>query len=685
MKKQVLSLVTAVALCLGLVCTSALASTDGTEVERTEAVSVLSGLGIVDIGNYQPNAVLTRAQFCKLAVLAEGHGDQVKSAYRTLFSDVPATSEAAPFIHLAYEEGLISGYSNGSFGADAPVTVSQTVAAVLCLLGYSSDDIGPFWPEDYMTKASALGLLDDMTKTADQSLTQGDAVLLLYRLLHQTSKDGKDFIANLAAATEQSVVILDNDAEADDGTLHTAQVYSSSGQVAYYEQDMAISDGLVGRRGTLLLNTSGQICGFLPDSNTYKVLSLVSTAADRITDANDKFYLISSSTTVVADGEKQTYGNCWYDLDSRDVTLFYSDAGSIDLIVAADGEKYKGVTLTGYYENAVPNSTAPTTVTLLGIDLPVADGAVKSLSQFKVGERMTVVLNGAGAVTAAYSTSEKRADVYGVLGTTGTEKTQITLTNGLIAVGALTNGNTTASTLKGCLVRVNSSGVGKLTVSKPTGRSVSAPLNVQAKTLGSLPLAEDVKLYDRVGASLVAQVELEDILDAVVPASQIECVITNDAGAVSVLLLKDVTGNAYTYGVLHAGVQEGGEGNMTYTNNTVCVENSEGTTAALITGTRVTDGTLGGVAESGEGKIAGIVTLTTVRNVSRSDLSDLDGTSYVVLDGVRVPISDKVQVYNTSTQQWTTLSVAKSFTDSFTVYYSGKLGEDARVRVIYAN
>lgn len=54
----------------------------------------------------------------------------------------------------------------------------------------------------------------------------------------------------------------------------------------------------------------------------------------------------------------------------------------------------------------------------------------------------------------------------------------------------------------------------------------------------------------------------------------------------------------------------------------------------------------------------------------------------MVLDGVRVPISDEVQVYNADNGTWITLSQAKAYTDTFTIYYSGTLGTDAVVRVI---
>ena len=74
-----------------------------------------------------------------------------------------------------------------------------------------------------------------------------------------------------------------------------------------------------------------------------------------------------------------------------------------------------------------------------------------------------------------------------------------------------------------------------------------------------------------------------------------------------------------------------------------------------------------------------VVTLTQSEDVARSSFDREDA---VVVAGVRVPISDDVQVYNTDNSTWITLSQAKAYTDTFTIYYSGTLGTDAVVRVI---
>lgn len=674
----------AAALCLGLLAGVSLpvgaAYSDVSDSSLTEAVAVLSSLDIISgfsDGSFHPSEGLTRAQVCKLAILAEGHGGAVQSsAYRSLFSDVSSASWAAPYINLAYEEGLISGYGNGQFGPDDPVTCGQAVTILLHLLGYSDSDIGPFWPEDYMTKAASLGLLDGVSATADQTLNRGQAALMIYRMLRLETAQGKDYIEALCSGTLSEAVLLDTDAESDDGTLHTAQVYAG-GNISYYEQSTALSGDLVTSRGTLLLNSSGKACGFLPNDTVHKTVSIGSAEASGITDASGATYAISSKTNLVLSDEISVYGDSFYELDScPTATLYYSSSGSIDLVVASDSIQYSGVALTGLYEAATPNTASPTKITLLGIELEVADTAT-GLSGFAVGDRMTVVLDGSGKVAAAYPTSEKNLTMVGVLESVENNKGKVALSCGLTATGTLSGG----TSLVGSLVTVSNSGLGKLSVYEVGSYKGSGELNKAARALGNVPLADNVKLYDRVGNSTVTEVELDDIQTATVASSKILYTATDDAGKISVVLLNNATGNAYIYGILHTGTQSGGSDELTYTNNTVAVENSSGTSEYYITGTSgIKNKSVGGIALTWEKKTAGVVTPKSSASIARAAF---DGDDAVTVDGMRVPISADVQVYNSDTQTWTTLAAAKAYASTFTVYYSGILGTDAVVRVLF--
>ena len=676
MDRKWLSLTLAAALSLSLLTLPAAAAATG---DVNEAVAVLSGLNIISgypDGLYHLDDGLTRAQFCKLAVLAEGHGDQAAaSAGRTLFSDVSGSGWAAPYIGLAHEEGLMTGKGDGTFGPDEPVTLEQAVTVCLRLLGYTEADIGPFWPEDYIAKARKVGLLEGLSAQAGQALTRGQAALLLDNLLQLPDTQGKTFGLSLGSSWVEDAVLLDNDAEAADGSLHTAQVYAN-GSLSWYGQSAEIDDALVRRRGTLLLDKTGKVKGFLPDDSVCRTVTAEKTTASAVTDPAGNSYAVSSSTPVVMDGEKTAYSAAWYDLEGREVTLYYAENGGITLVTAAGARRYEGVLLTGYYEDAQPNAADPGSITLLGHTFSVADGAA-GLSGLSVGELITVSLDGSGEVAAAWDADEKRTTVTAVL--TSASRGTLTHVSGLSLSVEFSN-TAKAKELEGCLVRVNSSGIGKASVSALSG-GVGQKLDVKGRTLGSLPLAEKVKIFDQVGSAPVAEVELEDILTDTVSAEQIAYAGTDERGRVDVLLLKDVTGDAYTYGLYRPSTSNSGQKNSASDPGwkTVAVESSAGVSAYCASTRTIREGSFGGLAVTAGGKCAGFQTLTKVDDVPRSAF---DGEDYVVLDGVRVPIAGNVQVYNHDNDTWIDLAAAKGYADTLTVYYSGRLGADAKVRVV---
>ena len=334
--------------------------------------------------------------------------------------------------------------------------------------------------------------------------------------------------------------------------------------------------------------------------------------------------------------------------------------------------------LTGYLESASHSSSNPSSIAILGLELEVSDTGRNALSGYSVGDRVTVVLDSDGEVTGAYSPSEIQADQIGVLDSATSSQASITLTSGLEISGKPYSSGITS--LVGTLVRVTSTGIGQISVSQiSSSSSFSQDLNVSARTLGARSLADNVKIYDQVGNSPVAQVDLEDLKVDIIPSGQIGYSHTNSAGEVDIILLRDATGNCYTYGQIVRGSVTSGSGSDSYTNSTIAIINSAGTTSSYLYGLSASG--YGGLAVNASGTVAGVVTLTRVDGVTRSDF---EGEDYVSADGALIPISDEVEVYNITTKQWTTLSEAKAFSDSFTIYYDRTTTTGGQVRVICA-
>ena len=92
------------------------------------AVSTLSSMGIITgypDGTFHPNAAITRAEFAAIAARFDNDGDKTAAK----FSDI-ATHWAKDEISIAYNNGWITGYPNGTFGPQRDITRAETMTLV---------------------------------------------------------------------------------------------------------------------------------------------------------------------------------------------------------------------------------------------------------------------------------------------------------------------------------------------------------------------------------------------------------------------------------------------------------------------------------------------------------------------------------------------------------------------------
>ena len=92
------------------------------------AVSTLSSMGIITgypDGTFRPNAAITRAEFAAIAARFDSNGDKTTAK----FSDI-ATHWAKDEISIAYNNGWINGYPNGTFGPQRDITRAETMTLV---------------------------------------------------------------------------------------------------------------------------------------------------------------------------------------------------------------------------------------------------------------------------------------------------------------------------------------------------------------------------------------------------------------------------------------------------------------------------------------------------------------------------------------------------------------------------
>jgi hypothetical protein len=84
-------------------------------------------------GTFKPDAPVSRAQVAKIVVKALGWGLQVPSSPATL-CDVPVTHWAYVYVQVAVAHGIFTGYGDGCFHPDDFATRAQ-LAKVLVLSG----------------------------------------------------------------------------------------------------------------------------------------------------------------------------------------------------------------------------------------------------------------------------------------------------------------------------------------------------------------------------------------------------------------------------------------------------------------------------------------------------------------------------------------------------------------------
>lgn len=92
------------------------------------AVSTLSSMGIITgypDGTFRPNAAITRAEFAAIAARFDNDGDKTAAK----FSDI-ATHWAKDEISIAYNNGWITGYPDGTFGPQRSITRAETATMI---------------------------------------------------------------------------------------------------------------------------------------------------------------------------------------------------------------------------------------------------------------------------------------------------------------------------------------------------------------------------------------------------------------------------------------------------------------------------------------------------------------------------------------------------------------------------
>ena len=687
-------------------------------VESLRLLGVLDGYGD---GTFRPGTVLNRAQFCKMAVYAM-NGSSELSRYRTvtIFPDVKPSHWAAAYINMAAKgKDIISGYADGRFHPDRTVTVGQAVTILMRMLGYKDEDIGGIWPDSYMAEAATVGLTEGVSTNGSAGLTRAQAARLFLNLLRTQTKEGGTTFASTLGQTVQGV-LLSADTEGGEGRLRL-----STG--TYTLTEGKASNGMLnGMKGTLIVDSkSGRALTFVPeDLGSSKTVVLASAKATEMTDTSGNTYTVKSDTQVFQNGEASSWGEAYTWLNAgTSVTLYLDAAGNVDYVFVGGGgnatsavivyEKgstagfaslaggatgytiykngvrassgdmrkydvatYSAVTnsirvsdtrITGYYEDCSPNPSEPSKITVLGHEFNVLPSAMQTVSKFRPGDQITLLLTEdnqvAGAVEATGTTASGNA--IGIAEVSSGSAT-VNLLCGIQVKGSVKLSASDVERLNGQLVRVSSSKKDGLSLTRLTG-GVSGDLDVENGKLGSRELAENVIIFQNDGSGLTA-ISLSQITEAKVPSSQITYAGTDWADRVKVIVLNSVTGSGYIFGRAHYTANYDEEGNRVG-NAQLSVEYGEGkTTATFETGYVVRNGDIVGITIVTAGntqRIGSLIYPDELRNVPNAAWS---GKGAVTVNGRTYTVPASLPCYNRETREWVTLTEARAYADSATLY-----------------
>ena len=610
-----------VSLCLAgliMVAPASAVFTDISDSRVSQTAAVLDALGImqgVGGGSFAPGKALTRAQFCKLAVTAMGVTDVSPYASYTIFPDVKHSHWAAPYINAAVrhpelkEKSIIRGYADGSFGPDKIVSYGEVCTMLLRMLGYKEEDVGPFWPADYIAQAQAIGLTDGVTITdARAAVKRGDAAVLLLNALNTDKKgeEGSTLLDKVASSTVKDCILLET-GKTHSGLAADAALFYEDGVVdAESPRKTAgtLDSSMIGVYGTIVIGkgSSKVAVGVIPNGNKTETYEVVNAAADRIVTTNGTLRPDRKTKLYISrDYAMNEYENVWANLQSGDtLTLYYNEYGVLQLMAvlpkttagaahsfvyglatsrripaeytiikngakidASKLKKYDVVTLdaanrqaivsdtklSGKYQTDSTTYSHPSQVKILGKDFEVSSEAAATFKDMKLNDYITLLFDADGNVAAAYPKKDVSAEMQGIVTKIGEGKATVTLTNGL-TLRDIKIAENVKTDVMGRLVTVSQSGEGADLIRRTLSGKTAGNWSVAEGKLGSNAVSSKVRVYEEVlsGAPLNA-INVSDIDLTSVPASQIKYTVQDNAGTVTNIVLGDVTGESWIYGI----------------------------------------------------------------------------------------------------------------------------------------
>ncbi|SHF63022.1 S-layer homology domain-containing protein [Caldanaerobius fijiensis DSM 17918] len=276
-------------------------------LQRLSKLGIISGFSD---GTFRPNDAVTRAQFAKMITTALKISSTNLSKGQ-LFQDVPPHEWYYSYVTEAALNGLIYGYSDGTFKPNKSISYEEGLAIIIRALGYSDSDLSGMWPANYIGKASELGLTAGILLNPGDKLDRKSAAQLIDRFLLLNKKGSQTTVIESANNMSLRDCIITNTSKTDN-TLSQDDVQTNIG---IFKNNGYSVDELIGDEVKILVDDKGDIKAIFPvnqDSRkVYTVDSYITNQAN-VHDINGK------KTTIAFGG----YSNYYYNGQSVQMNAF---------------------------------------------------------------------------------------------------------------------------------------------------------------------------------------------------------------------------------------------------------------------------------------------------------------------------------------------------------------------------
>ena len=568
MRKK-LSALLAAALAVSMLTLPAGAVSQSTALETIQALGILAG---DSQGNLNLSSAVTRAEFVTMMTAASSYKDTVGSGYGvSLFKDVKSSHWASEYIRLAVEQNWMTGYTDGTFRPGRTITLEEACTALLRLLGYDASSLAGSFPTAQLSKAGAVGLLDDVTAKQGQTLTRQDCVTLFYHLLLAETKAGAVYGTTLGYTVKNNEVDY-------------AAVVSADTKGPYVADN---GGGL-----TLPFTpTAVYVDGALSDQSQVKQY--------------DVYYYNAGLRTVWVYTDRAT--GTLTDLSPSKTAPTSATVAGVTYSIGSSTASYK-LSSQGRF------SQGDVVTVLLGMDGDIVDVVSAQNSETTY---YGVVIASTKAASSSSTSSSSNA--------TAQAQTQVACSDGTVRTFYHSGGAQSVGKLVS--VAVTQSGT---TLSAISRRSLSGTVNSAGTRFAGYSFADNVEILDTDGDGGYARIYPSRLAGYSLTDDDVLFYSLDSTGSIDCLILDEATGDTYTYAfVTQATSKTDGSslsGSYTYLQNGQSHSISgQQTYSVKVGGARLTfsdNGSLKGMRQLSSVNLTGLTSLTATAGSSKYALAE---------------------------------------------------------------